>query len=172
MTQYYKPTLQEFTWTMHTTSNCEVCEYFNQTKKGGYNKTSAPGRPCDVSVDSAVRKIMRIAPESLYPDVRSSLVFPSTSGISHDDILCCICKQTVDSPVYFTECKSLACGPCSCEVFKQSDCLRCPCCDSDHIRDLAQIKEPPQLVLKVLANLEITCSICTKTTTSGTNNDH
>ena len=168
--RYYKPTLEVLCWSMHTVSNCEVCEHTRRVRKGGHKKTLVVGRSCDDSVHSAIRHIMKIYPNSLFPDVdRCSLTFTSTSSscINFNDLQCCICEQIVDHPVYFTECKRLVCEKCCCEAFKQGNRLQCPCCDSNHIRDLSQITEPPPLILKVLANLEITCSICTKTISSG-----
>ena len=158
-----------FPWIAHSPSECAVCDHFeNAHARGWPKKKQHLGRPATISTRTVVDHICSVAPPSFFlPDTHTSVVPQSESVHIPCDLLCQLCFGLLDQPVLLTVCNRLVCKSCLCEHLEKTAKLICPCCSSDHIKEFATIIYPPSLVMSILGNYQVTCTLCNNSITSG-----
>lgn len=152
-----------FKWIEHSPDNCSICNYFERASTGGRpKKTKQPGRPATISTRSAIDHITTIAPPSFFPlqdDLRAAIESPD------EDLLCQLCSKVLDRPVHLTICNKLVCMTCLCDRLDAN--LICPCCEVSHIQEFSTMVPPSSIVMTVLGNCVVTCSLCKNRVASG-----
>lgn len=166
----YNHNIKVFPWIAHSPSQCSVCDHFENAHTGGRPKKQRRlGRPASSSTKTAVNHICSVAPPSFFlPDIHTSVALQSESVHIPCDLLCQLCSGLLDRPVLLTVCNKLVCMSCLCEHLEKTAELICPCCNSDHIKEFATIIHPPSLVMSILGNHQVTCTLCNKSIISGT----
>ena len=155
-----------FNWTAHSPSQCEVCEHFKRVSAGGRPKKMVSlGRPSSVSYRAAIEHIRSVAPPSFSPTPSASSGVVSTDVCP--DLLCSLCSHLLAQPVHLTTCNNLVCKACLCRHLEESRELVCPCCNTDHLKEFSSIIPPSSVVITILGNQTITCTLCKNKITAG-----
>ena len=161
----YHHTVETFSWISHTPDECTICEHFEKVSTGGRPKKKHR-KP---SIRSAVDHIRSIAPPS-FPindtPARKVTQLGSNSAITAERA-CKLCGMILDQPIQLTECNNLVCMNCLCTALEEREGLLCPCCSGDHLRDFTLI-HPTSVIMTVLGNHTVSCSLCKKNISSGT----
>ncbi len=153
-TPYY-PTITISTWYVHSEQNCVVCTGASTHSVGGRpKKQNNPGRPGKNSFQSAITHVKSIAPPAFCQ--QNNVI------TQHDIFDCPICLEIVNKPIELKECNNLVCADCLCKCLEISRTPSCPCCHLDHLYDLNLITSPPEVTLKAIGSIEVTCCACTK----------
>ena len=128
------------------------------------------GRPATISTRSAIDYIHSIAPPSFFrtndTPGREVTQLNSNSVITAE-LVCKLCTRILDQPIQLTECNNLACMSCLCKVLEESGDLLCPCCNGEHLRDFSTLVHPISVVMTVLGNHKVSCSLCKSSIASG-----
>ena len=130
-----------------------------------------PGRPATIGTRSAVDHIHSIAPPSFFPTNDTSareITQPDSNSVITAELVCKLCTKILDQPIQLTECNNLVCMKCLCKVLEESGLLLCPCCSGDHLRDFSILIFPTSVVMTVLGNHKVSCSLCKNSIASGT----
>ena len=152
----FTPTKIIHQWEAHREVGCTMCSH--APKVGRPKKIVKPGRPQRISFKSAIQHIKSVAPDShtTMEHVVLTDLLPESK--------CPLCLSLLDQPVELTTCESYVCAECCCtwlrSLEQQSLSLSCPCCYPDHMSDYGSIKKPPDILLGVLANLQVMCRLC------------
>lgn len=56
---------------------------------------------------------------------------------------------------------------CLCTALEERGGLLCPCCSGDHLKDFSTMVHPTSVVMTVLGNHTVSCSLCKKSIASG-----
>ena len=170
----YHHGVEVFSWSSHSPDQCSVCDHFEKVSTGGRPKKSKrrhSGRPATISTRSAVDHIHSIAPPSFFPTheapAREVTQLDSTSVVTAE-LVRKLCSRILDQPVQLTECNNLVCMNCISKALEESGDLLCPCCNGDHVRDFSTLVHPTSVVMTVLGDHKVTCSLCKNSIASGT----
>ena len=168
----YNPSVELFTWRPHSPDQCAICEHFERASTGGRPKRKRNvGRPATISTRTAINHIQSIAPSIFFcsPASHSWVATQSESAsVSTSDLLCQLCSRLLDRPVQLTICNKLVCMTCLCKGLEDSGDLICPCCNEDHMREFTTMIQPSSVVMTILGNVKVKCSLCDNTIASGT----
>ena len=114
--------------------------------------------PSTISTHSAITHLHSIAPPRFVFNLADLVIHsPScTSFVSTDDLVCHLCSSVVDHPIQLT-CNRLVCMNCLCTSLRDRR-FCCPCCNSDHLLDFNTMVQPSPVVMKVLGDLQVSCT--------------
>ena len=152
--------LKEHPWKEHMASDCYMC---SQLCMGRPSKSKGKsGRPCDGSNQSIANRILREAPPSMKAagPLSPSRFLPPTA-VSLSDLQCSLCSCIVDKPVQ-TPCGKTVCGVCISMAISKCVSLEsytCTSCSGVHTISDASYPAAPDLLIKVLGELLLTCDI-------------
>ena len=168
----YHHIVKPFSWTGHSPDQCTICDHFEKVSTGGRPKKMRrkPGRPATISTRSAIDYVHSIAPPSFPVNdtpARKVTQLDSNSVITAE-LVCKLCGRILDQPIQLTECNNLVCMNCLCTALEERGGLLCPCCSGDHLKDFSTMVHPTSVVMTVLGNHTVSCSLCKKSIASGT----
>lgn len=125
------------------------------------------GRPSALSFRTAIDHITSIAPPSFFPSQSAACGEMSTDDNVCPDLLCNLCSKLLVQPVQLTTCNNLVCMGCLCRHLEDTRELVCPCCSTDHMKEFSTIIPPSSVVITILGNQKITCTLCKNKITAG-----
>ena len=169
----YNHSIKVFSWTSHSPDGCAVCEHFQKVSTGGRPKKKCRnhGRPSTISIKSAIDHIRSTAPPFFFPihdsPAREVTQLDNESAVTAE-LACKLCNRILDRPIQLTQCNTLVCMECLCKVLEEKGDLCCPCCHGDHLSDFSTLVHPTSVVMTVLGNHKVICSLCKNSITSGT----
>ena len=157
----YQPSVEVFSWKAHSQDQCTICQHFNSTSIGGRPKKKRnPGRPATISTRRLIDHAISVAPPSFFTSDTPTSVCESGNAAVSTDLLCPLCSRLLDRPVQLTVCNKLVCLSCLHERLEESGELICPCCNTDHVIDSSTVVSPTSIVVTILGNHKITCTLC------------
>eukprot|EP00731_Ephydatia_muelleri_P020662 Em0013g389a len=152
-----------FQWSNHSNENCMVCEHFEKLRKGGRPKTvQHPGGHYSQYANHLIRHIEGISPLSLNaPGTQAPSVSDNNNLSVLDHLRCPLCFEILDQPLELS-CNSIVCAKCLKAWLVESAKVECPCCFNHDHEPLApsRIKTAPTLVLNLLNDVMVHCSLC------------
>ncbi|KAL5467432.1 hypothetical protein EMCRGX_G031654 [Ephydatia muelleri] len=145
--------------------NCMVCEHFEKLRKGGRPKTvQHPGGHYSQYANHLIRHIDSISPLSLNaPGTQPPSVSDNNNLPVLDHLRCPLCFEILDQPLELS-CNSIVCAKCLKAWLVESAKVECPCCFNHDHEPLApsHIKTAPTLVLNLLNDVVVHCSLCSR----------
>ena len=139
--------------------------------KGGKSQKAnkQQGRPKGVGPTVLIQHIRTIAPTT--PLTHSTCIANTQTLSAIDHLRCPICLEILSQPVELP-CRAVLCAACIIRWLTFSACTRCPCCYSETPLDPAQINPASSLILELLQDIIVSCSLCKVEMKAGTLDQH
>lgn len=136
----YTSSIRIVEWSEHT-DDCQVC-----VVRGGRPKKNQRGR--SISVTTIINHIQEITADSALPSAVDK------EQLTNQELTCRICLEIVICPIELTKCKALVCASCCTQWLAITQSLVCPCCYSEHLRDVTTLQPASPIVRMVLREYE------------------
>ena len=95
---------------------------------------------------------------------------PSYLGTIHTSLTCAVCMEVLQRPIQLP-CNELVCATCCTKSIAASRTTKCPCCYRDHLAE-GTVKNPPYVVMDLLAGLLLKCKHCEHSVDAGIYQQH
>ncbi len=135
-------------WCEHN-DNCRVCF----VRGGRPKKKSKPGRPPSVSYTTITPSVSYTTIIDHLQNLERESTLPSPVDLVtlyDQELSCRICLNKARCPIELTACQALVCASCCVEWLATSKSFACPCCYSDHLRDLSTVRLAGPILRMVL----------------------
>ena len=88
-----------------------------------------------------------------------------------DAVMCPICLDMLHQPIELP-CRAYVCSSCLKEWIRVTVRLKCPCCYSVTSLQPAELKQPPELIIRLLGDVMVHCTSCGTDVAARTYNTH